>query len=49
MAIKITQFEKKWRVEIVQEIFQFENVKDTQKFLNDLLVIKDKKGDIRNG
>jgi len=47
MAIKITQYEKKWRVEIIQEIFQFEKVKDAQDFINKYLIIKDNHGSIR--
>lgn len=48
MAIKINQHEKKWRIEIVNEIFQFEKLKEAQDFLNYILDKKDKFAQVRN-
>lgn len=47
MAITIRQRDKKWRIEIREEEFEFENRKEMDKFLQELLAIKEKRGQIK--
>jgi hypothetical protein len=44
MAITIRQRDKKWRIEIREEEFEFENRKEMDKFLQEILAIKEKRG-----
>lgn len=47
MAITIRQRDKKWRIEIREEEFEFENRKEMEKFLQELLTIKEKRGQLK--
>ena len=47
MAIKIRQHGQKWRVELQEEEWEFENRADMEKGLKTLLDLKEKKGQIK--
>lgn len=47
MAIKIKQNGQKWRVELQEEEWEFEDRTDMEKGLKTLLDLKEKKGQIR--
>jgi len=46
MAIKIKQYEKKWRIEIEREEWEFENRADVDYYIKLLLGIKEDYGRI---
>jgi len=47
MAIKIRQYGQKWRIELIDEDWEFDSRADMEKGLKTLLDLKQKKGQIR--
>ena len=45
--IKIKMYDKKWRIIIGDETWQFENLKELQQNLNIILMIKNKYGRLK--
>ena len=46
--IKITQYEGRWRISIINETWEFGDLKEMMNNLNKIIELKNKYGDIKN-